>query len=88
MLLLSWPGMAAVAVYDNEPVTDPSLEPLRPMDNVICTPHIGYVTHEEYELQFSDVFAQVVAFAKRHSDQRHKAEGAGGWAFRSTRTVI
>ena len=63
MLLLSWPGMAAVAVYDNEPVTDPSSEPLLSMDNVVCTPHIGYVTHEEYELQFSDVFAQVVAFA-------------------------
>jgi D-3-phosphoglycerate dehydrogenase len=57
------PGMAAVDVYDNEPVTDPSSEPLLSMDNVVCTPHIGYVTHEEYELQFSDVFSQVVAFA-------------------------
>jgi D-3-phosphoglycerate dehydrogenase len=56
------PGMAAVDVYENEPVTDPS-DPLLSMDNVVCTPHIGYVTREEYELQFSDVFDQVVAFA-------------------------
>ena len=56
------PGMAAVDVYENEPVTDPS-DPLFSMDNVVCTPHIGYVTREEYELQFSDVFDQVVAFA-------------------------
>ena len=57
------PGMAAVDVYENEPVTDPSA-PLLSMDNVVCTPHIGYVTREEYELQFSDVFDQVVEFAK------------------------
>lgn len=57
------PGMAAVDVYENEPVTDPS-DPLLWMKNVVCTPHIGYVTQEEYELQFSDVFDQVVAFAR------------------------
>ena len=33
------------------------------MDNVVCTPHIGYVTREEYELQFSDIFDQIVAYA-------------------------
>jgi phosphoglycerate dehydrogenase-like enzyme len=32
------------------------------MDNAVCTPHIGYVTREEYELQFSDIFDQIVAF--------------------------
>ena len=32
--------------------------PLLTMDNVVCTPHIGYVTRDEYELQFSDVFEQ------------------------------
>jgi D-3-phosphoglycerate dehydrogenase len=57
------PGMAAVDVYEEEPVTDPSSQLLLSMDNVVCTPHIGYVTREEYELQFSDVFDQVVAFA-------------------------
>jgi D-3-phosphoglycerate dehydrogenase / 2-oxoglutarate reductase len=56
------PGMAAVDVYDREPVLDPG-NPLFAMDNVVCTPHIGYVTRDEYEIQFSDVFDQIVAFA-------------------------
>jgi D-3-phosphoglycerate dehydrogenase / 2-oxoglutarate reductase len=33
------------------------------LNNVICTPYIGYVTHDEYELQFADIFDQVVAYA-------------------------
>lgn len=33
------------------------------MPNVICTPHLGYVTREEYELQFTDIFDQITAFA-------------------------
>ncbi len=33
------------------------------MDNVVCTPHVGYVTREEWELQFSDIFDQINAFA-------------------------
>ena len=56
------PGMAAVDVYEEEPVLD-TRNPLLAMDNVICTPHIGYVTRDEYELQFSDVFDQIVAYA-------------------------
>ena len=56
------PGMAAVDVYESEPLTDPA-DPLLSMDNVICTPHIGYVSTEEWELQFSDVFDQINAFA-------------------------
>jgi D-3-phosphoglycerate dehydrogenase len=56
------PGMAAVDVYDEEPVRDPN-HPLLKMDNVVCTPHIGYVTKEEYEIQFSDIFDQIVAYA-------------------------
>ena len=56
------PGMAAVDVYDEEPMRDPR-HPLLTMDNVVCTPHIGYVTKEEYEIQFSDVFDQITAYA-------------------------
>jgi D-3-phosphoglycerate dehydrogenase / 2-oxoglutarate reductase len=57
------PGMAAVDVYEQEPVLDQS-HPLLTQDNVICTPHIGYVTRDEYELQFSDIFDQILAYAK------------------------
>ena len=56
------PGKAAVDVYDEEPVRDVA-HPLLTMDNVVCTPHLGYVTREEYELQFADIFEQIVAFA-------------------------
>jgi D-3-phosphoglycerate dehydrogenase len=56
------PGMAAVDVYEEEPVTDPA-HPLIQMANVVCTPHIGYVTRDEYEVQFSDIFDQIVAYA-------------------------
>jgi D-3-phosphoglycerate dehydrogenase len=56
------PGKAAVDVYEEEPVTG-GRHPLLSMDNVVCTPHLGYVTREEYEVQFSDIFDQVVAFA-------------------------
>jgi D-3-phosphoglycerate dehydrogenase len=60
-LLAGRPGKAAVDVYDEEPVVG-GKHPLLSMPNVICTPHLGYVTREEYELQFSDIFDQIVAF--------------------------
>ena len=56
------PGAAAVDVFEEEPLHDPE-HPLLNMHNVMCTPHIGYVTRDEYELQFSDIFDQVVAYA-------------------------
>ena len=56
------PGMAAVDVYEKEPLRDVN-DPLLTMDNVVCTPHIGYVTRDEYELQFADIFDQIVAYA-------------------------
>jgi D-3-phosphoglycerate dehydrogenase len=56
------PGMAAVDVYEDEPVRDTS-HPLLNMPNVVCTPHIGYVTREEYEVQFVDMFDQIIAYA-------------------------
>ena len=56
------PGMAAVDVYEKEPLRDTS-DPLLTMNNVVCTPHIGYVTRDEYELQFTDIFDQIIAYA-------------------------
>jgi D-3-phosphoglycerate dehydrogenase len=56
------PGMAAVDVFENEPLRDAS-HPLLTMGNVVCTPHIGYVTRDEYEIQFADIFDQIVAYA-------------------------
>jgi D-3-phosphoglycerate dehydrogenase len=56
------PGMAAVDVFEEEPMRD-TAHPLLAMANVVATPHIGYVSRDEYELQFSDIFEQIVAFA-------------------------
>ncbi len=56
------PGRAAVDVFEEEPLRNPR-DPLLNLDNVVCTPHIGYVTRDEYETQFSDVFDQIVAYA-------------------------
>ena len=57
------PSMAAVNVYESEPVRDQK-NPLLTMENVICTPHIGYVSRDEYEIQFADIFDQIVAYSK------------------------
>jgi D-3-phosphoglycerate dehydrogenase len=56
------PGLAAVDVYDEEPLRD-THDPLLANPRVVCTPHIGYVTRDEFELQFADVFDQINAFA-------------------------
>jgi D-3-phosphoglycerate dehydrogenase / 2-oxoglutarate reductase len=55
------PGYAAVDVFEEEPVRNPD-SPLLQFEQVVATPHIGYVTREEYETQFTDVFDQIVAF--------------------------
>lgn len=56
------PGMAAVDVFEEEPLRD-THHPLLQMDNVVATPHIGYVSRDEYELQFTDIFDQIIAYA-------------------------
>ncbi|MEN0040463.1 MAG: D-2-hydroxyacid dehydrogenase family protein [Pseudomonadota bacterium] len=53
---------AAVDVFEDEPLRDTS-HPLLTHPNVLPTPHIGYVTEDEFDLQFTDIFEQVNAFA-------------------------
>ena len=53
---------AAVDVFDSEPLTD-TAHPLLTHPNVLATPHIGYVTEDEFDLQFSDIFDQINAYA-------------------------
>ncbi|MDJ0821560.1 MAG: NAD(P)-dependent oxidoreductase, partial [Paracoccaceae bacterium] len=53
---------AAVDVFDTEPLRD-TLNPLLTHPNVLPTPHIGYVTEDEFDLQFTDIFEQINAYA-------------------------
>jgi len=56
------PGYAAVDVFENEPMRSP-VDPLVVHPNVVATPHIGYVTEDEWDLQFNDIYDQIVAYA-------------------------
>lgn len=55
------PGKAAIDVFETEPMTDPT-DPLLAHPSLIATPHIGFVTEDEFDLQFSDIFDQINAF--------------------------
>lgn len=59
-LKLGRPGFAAVDVYENEPAIG---DPLIQLENAICTPHIGYVEKDSYEMFFSSAFDLVLAYA-------------------------
>lgn len=56
------PGMAAIDVFEEEPVLK-GCHPLLSLDNVVCTPHLGYVEKEGLENMFSTIFDQILAFA-------------------------
>jgi D-3-phosphoglycerate dehydrogenase len=57
------PGHAALDVYDAEPVTG-AADPLVSMDNVVCSPHVGYVTRDRFETMFDSAFEQVLAWSR------------------------
>jgi D-3-phosphoglycerate dehydrogenase len=56
------PGMAAVDVYEEEPVLG-ARHPLLALDNAVCTPHLGYVERGQLENMFSTIFDQILAYA-------------------------
>ncbi len=56
------PGMAAVDVFEEEPLPG-GRHPLLAMDNVVCTPHLGYVERDSLEGAFSMIFEQILAYA-------------------------
>ena len=55
------PGKAAIDVFDTEPITTAD-DPLVMHPHLVATPHIGFVTEDEFEIQFSDIFDQLVAW--------------------------
>ncbi len=56
------PGNAAIDVFDTEPLID-AADPLLSHPRLIATPHIGFVTEDEFDLQFADIYDQINAFA-------------------------
>ena len=54
------PGMAAVDVFESEPILQG--HPLLRLENAVCTPHIGYVELDSYEMYFKAAFDNVIAF--------------------------
>jgi D-3-phosphoglycerate dehydrogenase / 2-oxoglutarate reductase len=56
------PGLAAIDVFESEPILQGSA--LLRLENCICTPHIGYVEKDNYELYFNAAFDNVVNFIK------------------------
>ncbi len=61
------PGLAAIDVFESEPILQGHA--LLRLENCICTPHIGYVEQESYELYFGAAFENVVNFIQGHPTQ-------------------
>ena len=61
-LMSGRPGLAAVDVFEDEPVLG-AAHPLLKLDTVVATPHLGYVERENYELYYGLVIDQILAYA-------------------------
>jgi phosphoglycerate dehydrogenase-like enzyme len=59
---------AALDVYDREPL--PADDPLRPAPRTVLTPHLGYVTRENYDVFFADVVADIEAWLDGRAERR------------------
>jgi D-3-phosphoglycerate dehydrogenase len=57
------PGRAGIDVFDGEPMTDPD-DALANHPNIVATPHIGFVTEDELDVQFADIYDQINAYAQ------------------------
>ncbi|GGF84186.1 D-3-phosphoglycerate dehydrogenase [Mameliella alba] len=71
------PGRLALDVFDTEPLTD-SKDPLVNHPSVIATPHIGYVTEDELDMQFADIYDQINAYAEGAPIHMINPEARGG----------
>jgi D-3-phosphoglycerate dehydrogenase len=69
------PGYAALDVFESEPM-DPA-DPLLRMDNVLATPHLGYVEADGYELYFRTAFQNILDFAAGHPKNLLNPEALG-----------
>jgi phosphoglycerate dehydrogenase-like enzyme len=68
--------MAAVDVFESEPILQG--HPLLRLENAVCTPHIGYVEQDSYELYFGAAFDNVINFINRQPHQHRQPRGAEG----------
>lgn len=60
------PGYAAIDVYESEPL--PREDALRNRENVLLTPHIGFVERDSYELYFGTAFTNLIEHVKSHTE--------------------